>query len=147
RSASPTSSSAVRAAACGSATLRPSATLASTLFHGTSRGSWNATDTGPAAESCPVTSRSSPASARSSVDLPEPPWPAPWPAPRGDLGETPGPVRRNALSLSEVAAPHQCLPLQQAHRAVEEQAEDCVDDERHHDHAVVQELLGLGDHE
>ena len=72
RSASPTSSSAVRAAACGAATRSPSATLASTVFHGTSRGSWNATDTGPATESWPVTSWSSPASARSSVDLPEP---------------------------------------------------------------------------
>src|ERR1035441_4103352 len=51
---------------------KPSATLASTFFHGTSRGSWNATDTGPATASWPVTSWSSPASARSSVDLPEP---------------------------------------------------------------------------
>ena len=47
----PTSASAVRAPACGSGTRKPSATLASTFFQGTSRGSWNATDTGPVTES------------------------------------------------------------------------------------------------
>src|ERR1017187_1529513 len=130
RSASPPPSRALRALACGSETRKPSGTLASTFFHGTSRGSWNATDTGPVTESWPVTSWSSP----------------PWPA-RGDQGQMPMPVRPNALLLPEVVAPRQCLPFQQAHRAVEEQAEDRVDDERHHDHAVVQELLGLGDHE
>ena len=61
-----------RAAASGSRSRRPRATLASTLRQGSSRGSWNATATVVGPLITPVTSRSSPASARSSVDLPVP---------------------------------------------------------------------------
>ena len=69
---SPTSSSASVATRVGSGTRSPSVTLSSTRFHGTRRGSWKATATGSATAIDPDTSRSSPASARSRVDLPDP---------------------------------------------------------------------------
>ena len=50
----------------------PSRTLGSTRLHGTSRASWKATATVPRTSTSPSTRSSSPASARSNVDLPEP---------------------------------------------------------------------------
>ena len=78
RSASPTSASALSAraetlrlrAACFGSGRMP--TLVRTSRHGNSRGSWKASAGAPATARSPVWSVDSPASTRSTVDLPEP---------------------------------------------------------------------------
>ncbi len=74
-SASPTSSSPARARRRRSSRLpsrRARATLSPTRFQGSRRGCWNATETTPSTSTLPWVTGSSPASVRSSVDLPEP---------------------------------------------------------------------------
>ena len=74
RPASPTSASACLPRSRASRPRRPKMTLSSIRRHGSSRESWKTTDTrsGTSMDPCPATSRSSPASARSSVLLPLP---------------------------------------------------------------------------
>ncbi len=78
RPARPTSASACVPRAAAFRPPRPITTLSSTRRHGSSRESWNTTDTSSGTEMLPLpaTSRSSPASARSSVDLPLPERPS-----------------------------------------------------------------------
>ena len=161
RSVSPTSASAVSARAAASGARSPRATLARTRRQGSRRGSWNAIATGPGTSSSPVTSRSSPATARSSVDFPVPLTPSRATNSPGAISRSrPSSMRRPSKSRvsprtwtvgtptgAGVAAPRQGLPLQEPDQRVGEQAEHRVHGQRDHDHVVAQELGGLADDE
>ena len=121
----------------------PNRTLSSTRFQGSSRASWNTTEmrSGTASSPVPATSWSSPASARSSVLLPDPLWPSRatnWPGgmvevdpvEHGAVAEPPGQARDadgGRGSAGQGSTPRQHPSLDEADHGVGGEAEDPVD--------------------